>query len=172
MLPARAVFPEWEDWPQRAQRSQSLKTPEQNGDMFQAPSPARLRVPARTGKRSATEGSEIPEFEDAGQERGHVPSAAPARLRVPVRFGKRLATESTQISEFEDVRAERGHVPSAAPARLRVPVATGGQPRGAAPTLQGGSAMRSPEGATWNGPGFSREIGGAPGVSPVRDERK
>ena len=49
MLPARAVFPEWEDWPQRAPRSQSFKTPDQNGGMFQAPSPARLRVPVRTG---------------------------------------------------------------------------------------------------------------------------
>ena len=47
MLPARAVFPEWEDWPQRAPRSQSFKTPDQNGGMFQAPSPARLRVPVR-----------------------------------------------------------------------------------------------------------------------------
>ncbi len=34
MLPARAVFPEWEDWPQRAPRSQSFKTPDQNGDMM------------------------------------------------------------------------------------------------------------------------------------------
>ena len=49
--------------------------------------PARQRVPVRTGKRSATEGSEIPEFEHAGAERGHVPSAAPARQRVPVRTG-------------------------------------------------------------------------------------
>ena len=47
MLPARAVSPEWEDWPQRAQKTQRLKTPEQNGDMFQAPSPARQRVPGR-----------------------------------------------------------------------------------------------------------------------------
>ena len=34
----------------------------------------------------ATEGTEIPAFEDALQERGHVPSAAPAPLRVPVRM--------------------------------------------------------------------------------------
>ena len=88
------------DRPQRAPRSQRFKTPEKNGDMFQAPSPARLRVPARTGKRSATEGSEITEFEHAGQERGHVPSAAPARLRVPVRTGKRSATEGSEIAEF------------------------------------------------------------------------
>ena len=47
-----------------------------------------------------------------------------------------------------------------------------GQPRGAAPTLQGGSGMRSPEGATENSPGVSPEISGATRVSPVRDERK
>jgi len=35
------------DRPQRAPRSQSFKTPDQNGGMFQAPSPARLRVPVR-----------------------------------------------------------------------------------------------------------------------------
>ncbi len=77
--------------------------------MFQAPSPARLRVPVRTGKRSATEGSEITEFEHAGQERGHVPSAAPARLRVPVRTGKRSATEGSEIVEIQNAGAERGH---------------------------------------------------------------
>jgi len=34
----------------------------------------------------ATESTEIAKFEDAGQERRHVPSAAPARLCVPVRM--------------------------------------------------------------------------------------
>ena len=45
--------------------------------------PARQRVPVRTGKRSATEGSEIPEFEHAGAERGHVPSAVRGATTCP-----------------------------------------------------------------------------------------
>ena len=50
------------DWPQRAPRSQRFKTPEKNGDMFQAPSPARQRVPVRTTGEGA--------LSHTGQERG------------------------------------------------------------------------------------------------------
>ena len=90
-------------------------------------------------KRAVTEGQEIPELEDAGQERGHVPSAVPARLRVPVRTGW----------------AATGGCPYT------------GDPMGSPDTATLCPRFCSPEGATWNSPGQVTRNAPPPSVHSV-----
>jgi hypothetical protein len=101
----------------------------------------------------------------------------------PAAFGGHPRQRGTEEAGRIHPRPRTGACSRRRPRRDGVsPFEPDGQPQGAAPTWGSGWAIPnaatvcphscSPEGATEKSLGFSAGIGGAPRVSPVRDERK
>ena len=159
--------------------------PDKNGDMFQAPprrdyvSPVEP-VDGEHGTPDNPNGQprmELNKSASLAQNRGVQIHPRPPSAATPASGGQKRREKSTPGHK-------RGHVPSAVRGATTCPRSIRRAATGAAPKLQGGSGMRSPdttttclhscspEGATENSPGvqFSPEIGGA--QSKSRQGRK